>query len=326
MHRFQDILVVFDSEEQTGPVFERAVALCEKNRARLKVVAVVEEAPERRFWSRNRPTPATLAEQICAERAEEIEAFVQAYAGGVEVQVQVFQGIPFLEIIREVMREGHDLVMKAVEPLEGWRRMIFSSTDMHLMRKCPSAVWIMKPALASQHNRILAAVDPAEDDREAEALNVRVMDLATSLADAHGSELNVVHSWTLYGESMLRGPRFKMSDEEVDTLAAEARKEHRLALRTLLARYPLQKMDSHVYLLKGLPGEVIPRFAHQHQIELIVMGTVSQSRVAGLIMSDTAENVLRQVDCSVLVVKPEGFISPVQLEDAQPAQSQEPVF
>jgi len=61
-------------------------------------------------------------------------------------------------------------------------------------------------------------------------------------------------------------------------------------------------------------GKLIPKLAQTKGIELIVMGTVCRTGVAGLIIGNTAENVLRQVDCSVLTVKPEGFVSPVNLD------------
>jgi nucleotide-binding universal stress UspA family protein len=41
------------------------------------------------------------------------------------------------------------------------------------------------------------------------------------------------------------------------------------------------------------------------------MGTVCRAGVPGLFIGNTAEKVLRHVSCSVLTVKPEGFVSPV---------------
>ena len=35
----------------------------------------------------------------------------------------------------------------------------------------------------------------------------------------------------------------------------------------------------------------------------------------GFFIGNTAESVLQQVNCSVLTVKPEGFVSPVTLDD-----------
>jgi len=43
------------------------------------------------------------------------------------------------------------------------------------------------------------------------------------------------------------------------------------------------------------------------------MGTVCRTGIAGFLIGNTAENVLNDVDCSVLTVKPEGFASPKRL-------------
>jgi hypothetical protein len=41
--------------------------------------------------------------------------------------------------------------------------------------------------------------------------------------------------------------------------------------------------------------------------------------VAGLLVGNTAERMLDRVECSLLTIKPEGFVSPVRLEDGPPA-------
>lgn len=41
------------------------------------------------------------------------------------------------------------------------------------------------------------------------------------------------------------------------------------------------------------------------------MGSVARTGIPNFIMGNTAESILGQVKCSVLVVKPDGFISPV---------------
>ena len=79
--------------------------------------------------------------------------------------------------------------------------------------------------------------------------------------------------------------------------------------------YPLQDLKSQVYMLKGEPGHLIPELAAKLEVGLIVMGTVSRTGVAGLLIGNTAERILRQVDCSVLTVKPDGFVTPVRLDE-----------
>ena len=65
---------------------------------------------------------------------------------------------------------------------------------------------------------------------------------------------------------------------------------------------------------KGFAEEIIPQFVVSQGIDLVVMGTVARTGIAGLLMGNTAERLLQRLVCSVLAVKPEGFVSPISLE------------
>lgn len=60
---------------------------------------------------------------------------------------------------------------------------------------------------------------------------------------------------------------------------------------------------------------MIPQLAQDLDIELVVMGTVARAGLSGFITGNTAEMIINNINCSLLVVKPEGFITPVTLED-----------
>ena len=66
-------------------------------------------------------------------------------------------------------------------------------------------------------------------------------------------------------------------------------------------------------LLKGEAGRLIPDLAAKKEVELIVMGTVSRTGIPALLIGNTAEVILNNLECSVLAVKPAGFITPVTL-------------
>lgn len=233
---------------------------------------------------------------------------------GVQVSGKVLDGTSFLEIIREVLRNGHDLVMIAAEGEGGFKQMLFGSTTMHLMRKCPCPVWVFKRDQSKHITRILAAIDPTPDDETRNALNSKIMELATSLARSEGSELIVIHAWTVYGESMLSG-RAGVPQYQIDEMVRETRVAHQRRLITFLRKYHLENLRNRVYLLKGNAGRLIPALAKALEIELIVMGTVCRTGVTGLLIGNTSEQVLNQVNCSVLTIKPEGFITPVKLDE-----------
>jgi len=48
-------------------------------------------------------------------------------------------------------------------------------------------------------------------------------------------------------------------------------------------------------------------------VDLIVMGTLSRTGIPGYFIGNTSESILSQVNCSVLTMKPPGFVSPVTL-------------
>jgi nucleotide-binding universal stress UspA family protein len=179
------------------------------------------------------------------------------------------------------------------------------------MRKCPCPVWVIKPGQPTHFNRILVAVDLVKDDHERAALAKKIMELATSLARSRQSELLIMHTWSMFGESILRG-RGEISNEAIEKLLQETRNEHRQWLIELIQQHSLEDLKSEVYLFKGDPGTLIIDLAQVKKVDLIVMGTVSRAGLSGLLIGNTAEKVLQQAKCSMLTVKPEGFISPVK--------------
>ena len=145
-----------------------------------------------------------------------------------------------------------------------------------------------------------------------DGLNDLVLALAVSLAHREGGELHVGHAWELEGESTLRSsPYVRLPDEVVDVLSETAEGVHQDQLGALLARHHVGA-GTEVHLVEGHAGEVLPKLAGGLRAGLIVMGTVARTGISGFIIGNTAETILQSVHCSVLAVKPEGFVSPVQ--------------
>jgi nucleotide-binding universal stress UspA family protein len=63
---------------------------------------------------------------------------------------------------------------------------------------------------------------------------------------------------------------------------------------------------------EGMPFVEIIRYAKEHEIDLIVMGTHGRSGVAHMLLGSVAEKVVRKAPCPVLTVRPKGhqFVMP----------------
>ena len=310
MKRFKNILYFADNPDLQHDTLERAVALAKTNDARLTVIDVTAEADhateiKKRFG-------IDLNAALCERRLEQLEALTASYTdAGVMIYTQVSTGKPFIEVIRAVQRNGYDLLMKAARPSGGLAKRLFGSSDMHLLRKCPCPVWIDRPDCALPYQSILAAVDPT--GHTSEGLNRLIMDLATSLAEREQAQLHVVHVWHLKGESRLRSGRGRISELDLRNLLDVFERRHRKGLNRLLNDYGMAAGDENAHLLKGDAAESIVGLAMELNTDLIVMGTVGRTSVSGLLIGNTAEDVLLTTHASVLTVKQENFVSPIAL-------------
>lgn len=307
MPRFHNILLTADQHTDV-PTLTRTLALAASQGARLTLLDVVRPIT-------SVPLVGISATEFQAlmveERRRALEGLAASLSGLSEPpQIQVRVGVPFIEIIRTVLAGGHDLLLRSPEGQEGSGRL-FGSTDLHLLRKCPCPVWLVKPAWSQAPNRILAAVDLEweNEDETTTTLNTRILALAAALAAARGGELHVVYAWNLFCEALLHSGR---ADVDMTKALAQTRGFYARRLARLLQDCPLNAGRVHRHLLKGDPEAVVPALAEQEAISLIVMGTVARTGIGGLLIGNTAEKLLSRVDCSVLALKPPDFQTPVQ--------------
>jgi nucleotide-binding universal stress UspA family protein len=326
MKRFKRIVCVIDPEHPSDVVIRRAVALAADNRAVLTLVAVVPALADAIGNPFGGPGAADLQDTAIAGARQPLEDIVERDTADVTVDVRVLIGTPFLEIIREVLRYSHDLLLKAPED-PAWTGRLFGSEDMHLLRKCPCPVWLVRQGAPVPFRRILATVNVDDDYPGPERpirhqLNVKILELASSLALSDAAELHVVHCWQFIGEGALRGPFLHRPQTEIDRFVDRARRQHARGLDALvnsvvgpLRAGPDTCPDPSTHLVKGPAASEIPALAKSLDADLIVMGTVARTGIAGLLMGNTAEEILGEIGCSVLAVKPEGFQTPVALAD-----------
>lgn len=221
---------------------------------------------------------------------------------------------PAVRIIQQVLRDGCDLVIKQAEPVE--TRAGFSALDMQLLRQCPCPVWLYRRAGRGDENiRVAVAVDPVNHDAAGHDLAIDLLKTSRALADAYSGELAIISCWHYDFESDLRNnPWIRIPEEEIHQLISDTEREHRTALDSLMAEAnPGGRLE--LQHLRGRPDEAIPRFVADAQIDVLVMGSVARTGMPGFIMGNTAENVLRRLHSSLVVIKPRGFVSSVKAYD-----------
>ncbi|MCK7512329.1 MAG: universal stress protein [Desulfobacterales bacterium] len=308
MKRFKNILYVMEENADQTSALARAASIAEKNQAKLTVIDVI------------RPLMGDYLKEIIQMHNEFITSLIKPFSERLEIQHKVKIGTAFLEVIREVLRNEYDLVMKPAENPDFLKRL-FGSTDIHLLRKCPCPVWIMKLPEKTNYSCIVAAVGftPLEISEVEDSLNREILDLATSMALSDFASLHVLHAWETFAGKYIRS-RTDKTHENMAVYVEKERSLHQAGLNIMveklsdrIGRDVYEKLSMNLHLPQGDAQKIIPESSVSLQADLVVMGTIARTGIPGLIIGNTAESVLDQLECSVLAVKPPGFVTPVKL-------------
>jgi nucleotide-binding universal stress UspA family protein len=306
--RYQKILVGLDLDQSgqqlsagSRNAAQQARSLAERTKASIIFLHSTErEEPAQSFRYGDEvqgkyPSPegGAALEEVCREHQRT----------GLSAELVLTHDKPWLDMIRYVLRGEADLVIvgKRNDVTQDGRQLGVVANK--LLRKCPAPVWVVHPDHALVHERVLVAADLTPVGELAAALGAYV-------ADAGGAELHIVHAYQIPFELQLECGRIPEEEyvSRVETIELEARAWLSAAVdRSGLPIHP----QFHVGCTS--PSRAISDAVSRLNPDLLVMGSLSRTGIAGLLVGNTAERMLGVVDCSLLTVKPEQFVSPVEL-------------
>lgn len=306
MQRFKNITLVHECDAAT---LRMAVQLAKENSARLTVVHVIPEMPDemKHVWDGSQSLD--VRNLVLRDQQEKLTKVAEKIKkSGVRAATRLLVGDPSLEIVRDVVDKKRDLVIMTAEGDGGVKSRLFGSTSSRLLRKCPVPLLVVKPGRSKRLRRVLAAVDPEASGSERDTLNGTILNLATAVCARSDAQLHVIHAWSLFGEESLRW-HGGLTSREIGRWNRKEAERRRVLVEELLARHQITGAELH--LVKGDASDAIVRYAATHRVDLLVMGTVCRTGIPGFIIGNTAERVLSSINCSVLTVKPVGFVTPV---------------
>ena len=153
MEPFKSILVDIDATVPAHPALDRAVRLARNAGAKLTIVDVMTIPGDAR-----RSLRADIEEEIVRRWREQL-TLVARSINHVPTDSTLLMGRPATALIREVLRSGHDLVVRS--HARDWVARgprSYGAIDMELLRQCPCPVMVVGPGAPAARPRILGAV------------------------------------------------------------------------------------------------------------------------------------------------------------------------
>jgi len=248
--------------------------------------------------------PERLARIVRESEGDALEALRTRFGADARIALRTLEGASVAAVLREVQEGGHDLVIVPAPETPGLVGRILPGAALQLLRRCPCPVWLLR-ASSGGIRRIGAAVD-ADPEGDRYGLDRSILAAAFALADACGASVDVLHALLVHpSEAMLRG-RGGMSEAQVEALVARSRARTETTLRALVAAEAPPGVAVVQHVLPGAPGRVVADYAKEAQLDVLVLGTVGRTGIAGLLLGNTAEEIVQRVECSILAVKPPG--------------------
>lgn len=322
MKRFSNILFVNEPDVDNANAFSEAVELAKSHQASLMLVDIVEPISPVQQVISTVMAPGKLSELMSADKKNGLDELLSTLQGKeIKTHTKILFGKPFVEIIKEVLRSNVDLVVKAAAKKQGFSGLFLGGTDLKLLRKCPCPVCLVKDSPIEAPETVLVGIDYEPDNPENNAMNQKLLESGVSIALAEFSELHVVHAWVFEHENFLRSANAGLTSEEVeDIIVAEENLRRRWLTKVVTEFFQSTGLESDdflspkIHLLRGDPTQVIPECAKRIGADMVVLGTVGRTGVSELMMGNTAEAILHQLDGSFLAVKPDNFITSVTID------------
>ena len=287
------VLCPIDFSDCSRRALEEAVHQARRHTADLTVLYVYQvlfAGPEVPL----RPTVLPLDESTRATLLERMTGLVKALdATGIRLQTLLVEGDPAGAIVDEARSLSADLIVMGTHGRRGFSRFILGSVTERVLHTAPCPVLtvpaVPQTAAPAREPTLLCAVDllGSEDTLSA----------AAALAQSRHVRLVVAHVVEGLPDDATTGPfdvpeyrRYREADARQKLHQAVQAKPRNISAQTVVAT--------------GSPHREILRLAHEHQAEVIVIGSHGPKLVDRMFFGSTAARVVREAPCPVLTVRP----------------------
>jgi universal stress protein E len=312
MRSFRRILVAIkDPGAATLPAVAKAARIAQACGAHLELFHAIKA-------SVYADTPAAYEEAIqnlhetqrshSLQRLGRIAARLRLH--GIKVATAVEYDYPAYDaIIRRATQINADLIV--VRRRDEKRSMpgLLRLTDWELLRHSPVPVLLVKRSGPYRHPKVLAAVDPCHAHAKPAQLDAEILTAGSLLATALRGQLHAVHAYT---PVVIGAAATSVNTTIAKRLDGIAARNARTGLEELLKESDIPRTRWH--LVGDLPAPAIDTTARRIRADIVVMGALSRSGLQRLFIGNTAESLLDQLPCDILVVKPAEFITRVPAE------------
>ena len=320
MNEFKKVLAIVDPTVMEQPAVQRAAWLARHSGAELELLVCYYNeylSGDRLFDS---PSLEKARDEVIENHERHLETIAEPLrAEGIVVKSSAVWDHPLYEgIVRHAVECGADLVIKDTHHHSAVTRALLTNTDWNLIRTCPIPLWLVKPVELHDHPIFVAAIDPMHQHDKPAALDDEILHVCRTISDKVGGDVHAFHSYD---------PRIAVATATAnayipvslpfDEIEQQMHEDHQKRFREITQFHKVD--DDKAHLVAGLTHEELPEIAKRLPADVVVMGAVARNRWKRLFIGATAERTLEDLPCDLLIIKPDWFQTPVDLDNHEAA-------
>ena len=303
MDKLNKILVIFDEKHNTQIAMLRAIELSKLTGATIHIVASAYTNLNFLNGELLLETEALLREGIQSKLNKELRTYTDSLdADGVDISYEsIWSPRPHYDIAKLCGDEPFDLLIKTANKHGRFEGIFHTPLDWHLLRECPCPVLLVSEEKWSVDGPIIAAIDANTDDQAHISLNHKLLETANYLSSLLDNEVIVANACPPL--PVLVDLEYTSIDPTTYINSMHQAAENNINIIT--KPYGIEK--ENIKVIDGIPEDEIPRLAEELDCRLIILGTVSRTGLKGYLMGNTAEQLLHNIHCDIIALKPKDF-------------------
>ncbi|MBB5035066.1 universal stress protein [Prosthecobacter vanneervenii] len=244
---------------------------------------------------------ATDQATVRADWLERLKKFVADAEVSSAVNAEVRIGTPFTELVEACRAHSADLLVMGAKGSRNEPHRI-GVIAAKCVRKAPVDVLVVREDAQGPFKKIVACVDFSENSAKA-------VQCALHVAQQDSGELDCLHVFqSALAMSLDYGGFAPSLPATYDPQAVDNwRKELAAFLEPLTREGEGVSVAQHVTERVNIREAILDHVSETHA-SLVVLGTSGKTGLREMLIGTTAEKIVQHVPCSILAVKPDGFV------------------
>ena len=297
MKKLHHVIAAIDFTSSCRSALREAMHRASLDGAAITVVHVMDEFLVHELKSALSADQATIR----AEWLERLKKFVADTEAGVPVNAEVRIGSPFTELVEACRAYSADLLVMGAKGSRNEPHRI-GVIAAKCVRKAPVDVLLVREDAQGPFKKIVACVDFSENSAKA-------VQCALHVAQQDGGSLDCLHVYqSALAMSLDYGGFAPSLPATYDPQALESwRKDLAAFLEPLTRDAGAVAVSQHVTERVNIREAILDHVNEVHAT-LVVLGTNGKTGLREMLIGTTAEKIVQHAPCSILAVKPDGFV------------------